>query len=66
MIHPTKADIGRAVRYCARQPGAVPEDGVLTDFNEYLAFVRYGKDRHGKGTTFADLEWIGQKTGSSA
>lgn len=61
MIKPTKADVGRAVRYCARHPGAVPEDGVLVEINELYAFVRYGRDQHAKATTFGDLDWIGRK-----
>lgn len=56
-IEPKRADIGRAVEYCAGYPGARPEPGVLEEFNAYVAFVRYGQDQHGKATAFTDLRW---------
>jgi|GEM_PF-1317531 len=57
MIDPHSHDIGRAVVYLAHHPGAKPEDGVITSFNEYCVFVRYRGDAHSKGTRREDLEW---------
>ena len=58
MIAPTKADIGRTVEYRDRSRlAAIPVQGVMTEFNDHYAFVRYGADKHGKATTFADLDW---------
>lgn len=58
MIDPTDADVGRAVVYTGnRYPGGVPEEGVITSFNAHAVFVRYGSDKHSKGTNRADLEW---------
>ena len=58
MINPSEADIGRAVVYTGnRYPGGKPEQGVITSFNDYAVFVRYGADKGSKGTSRADLEW---------
>ena len=58
MIEPTEDDIGRAVVYTGnRYPGGKLEEGVITSFNDYLVFVRYGADKGSKGTSRADLEW---------
>ena len=58
MIEPVKADIGRAVIYTGnRYPGGKTEEGVITSFNDYAVFVRYGADKHSKGTSRQDLEW---------
>ena len=55
---PVKADIGRAVIYTGnRYPGGKTEEGVITSFNDYAVFVRYGADKHSKGTSRQDLEW---------
>jgi hypothetical protein len=59
MIEPTEDDIGRAVVYTGnRYPGGKLEEGVITSFNRYAVFVRYGADRGSKGTQRADLEWV--------
>ena len=59
MIEPTKDDIGRAVIYTGnRYPGGKSEEGVITSFNDHAVFVRYGADKHSKGTSRADLEWV--------
>jgi hypothetical protein len=58
MIVPTKDDIGRAVIYTGnRYPGGELEEGVITSFNDHTVFVRYGADKHSKGTLRTDLEW---------
>lgn len=57
MIEPTERDIGCGVVYRARHPGAAPEDGIITSFNDICVFVRYGSDAHSKGTKREDLEW---------
>lgn len=57
MIDPTQDDIGRAVVYLAHHPGAVREEGVITSFNHYTVFVRYGADKGSKGTSREELEW---------
>lgn len=56
---PTNADIGRAVIYTGnRYPGGKLEEGVITSFNSYCVFVRYGADKGSKGTSRKDLEWV--------
>jgi hypothetical protein len=58
MIEPTEEDIGRAVVYTGnRYPGGKLEEGVITSFNDYRVFVRYGADQGSKATSRADLEW---------
>jgi hypothetical protein len=59
MIEPTKDDIGRAVVYTGnRYPGGKLEEGVITSFNDYRVFVRYGSDKASKSTSREDLEWV--------
>jgi hypothetical protein len=59
MIEPTSADIGRAVVYTGnRYPGGKLEEGVITSFNDYRVFVRYGSDKNSKSTAREDLEWL--------
>ena len=59
MINPTQGDIGRSVVYTGnRHPDGRLEEGVITSFNEATVFVRYGADKHSKGTARADLEWV--------
>ena len=67
MIDPTRDDIGRRVVY-RPFPGAVCEEGTITDMNtDYAAhdagrphavFVRYGNDTHSEATRLAHLEWV--------
>ena len=45
MIDPTRDDIGRRVVY-RPFPGAVCEEGTITDMNTDYVFVRYGNDTH--------------------
>ncbi len=33
------------------------EDVVITSFNDFCVFVRYGSDKGSKGTSRTDLEW---------
>jgi hypothetical protein len=54
MINPTLEDIGRKVVYT----GYRPEEGVITSFNEFYVFVRYGRDTTSKGTQRRDLEYV--------
>jgi hypothetical protein len=62
MIEPTETDIGRVVVYIGyRYPGGKLEEGVITSFNRYTVFVRYGADKGSKGTARADLEWTREK-----
>ena len=59
MIEPTNDDIGRAVVYTGnRYPGGKLEEGVITSFNDYRVFVRYGSDKGSKSTSREDLEWL--------
>lgn len=30
---------------------------MITSFNNYCVFVRYGADKHSKGTSRKDLDW---------
>jgi len=57
MIEPTIADIGRTVIYTPRHSGAKLEEGVISSFNDCCVFVRYGADKHSKGTARSDLSW---------
>jgi hypothetical protein len=58
MIEPTKADLGRTVRYIGnRFPGGQPELGILTSINPGFCFVRYGASATSQATRRADLEW---------
>jgi hypothetical protein len=58
MIEPTEADIGRAVLYTGnRYVGGKTERGVITGFNHWTVFVRYGSDAQAKATSREDLEW---------
>jgi hypothetical protein len=59
MIEPTKDDIGRAVVYTGnRFPGGRLEEGIITSFNDYRVFVRYGSDKGSKSTSRENLEWV--------
>jgi hypothetical protein len=58
MIEPTEADIGRSVLYTGnRFVGGKTERGVITGFNHWTVFVRYGSDAHAKATGRENLEW---------
>jgi hypothetical protein len=58
MIEPTETDIGRSVIYTGDSyRSGQPEEGVITSFNDYAVFVRYGADKHSKGTSRTYLEW---------
>lgn len=59
MIEPKLEDIGRAVIY--KQPHLPKgESGVITSFNKYYVFVRYGSDIQSKGTYRRHLSWAGK------
>ncbi len=56
MINPGALDIGRVVIYRMAHTGE-EEEGVITSFNDYCVFVRYGRDTGSKGTRREDLNW---------
>ncbi len=59
MINPKEEDIGRTVIYKSSHWASnnPPETGIITSFNEYVVFVRYGSDKHSKATLKADLSY---------
>jgi len=57
MINPTEKDINRIVIYRREFSQCECRFGVITSFNDYYVFVRYGEDRPSKGTCRKDLEW---------
>lgn len=59
MIDPEQKDIGRKAIYRERSGFriGVVEEGVITSYNDYFVFVRYGNDTHAKATRRGDLEW---------
>jgi hypothetical protein len=62
MIEPTEADIGRTVLYTGnRFVGGKTERGVITGFNHWTVFVRYGADAQAMATSREDLEWESMK-----
>ena len=56
-IDPTRGDIGRQVVY-RTAPNFEPEEGVITSFNDYAVFVRYGSSIISQATDRKDLEWM--------
>jgi hypothetical protein len=56
MINPTIDDIGRKVNY--RDRSGYSREGVITSFNEFYVFVRYGNDCTSKGTQRRNLEYV--------
>lgn len=58
MIDPTEKDVGRSVVYRDKAHPSEPDEGVITQFNDYGVFVRYGSDKHSKLTSRVDLEWV--------
>ncbi|MCJ2092991.1 hypothetical protein MKK67_10840 [Methylobacterium sp. J-072] len=57
MIALTPSDIGRTVAYRDR-PGVVPERGIVTSFDRFFVYVRYGADLHSRATKASHLEWV--------
>jgi hypothetical protein len=65
MINPTFDDIGRMVVYKSRfarkradgQFEPAGEEGVITSFNPYFVFVRYGMGSTSAATRREDLNW---------
>jgi hypothetical protein len=57
MINPSLDDIGRKVVYRDRGGAIPPEEGVVTSFNDFYVFARYGRDCTSKGAHRRDLEW---------
>jgi len=56
MIDPKPEDVGRVVLY----QGGRPDDrdrGVVTSFNDYFVFVRYGASAYSAATRREDLTW---------
>ena len=56
-IDPTREDIGRHVVY-RTAPNFEPYEGVITSFNDYAVFVRYGASVTSQATNRNDLEWV--------
>lgn len=57
MISPTNEDIGRKVIYRDFSGRGKIEEGVITSFNDYYVFVRYGANTTSAATSRGDLEW---------
>jgi hypothetical protein len=57
MIAPTPSDIGRTVAYRDR-PNTDPELGIVTSFDRFFVFVRYGADPYSRATKASHLEWV--------
>lgn len=57
MIIPNQKDVGRLVIYQRESSQTGCRFGIITSFNDYCVFVRYGEDQHSKGTRREDLEW---------
>jgi hypothetical protein len=57
MINPTKDDIGRSVIYRRDSPRGETEEGVITSYNDFCVFVRYGANKHSQSTLREDLDW---------
>lgn len=57
MVDPKETDIGRIVVYTGNHNGPL-EQGVITSFNEYGVFVRYGLGTTSQLTSRRDLEWV--------
>ena len=57
-IKPTDADVGRAVVY-RTAPQYLPEQGVITSFNDKYVFVRYGAKINSEATDPSDLDFLG-------
>lgn len=55
MINVTEEDIGRKVVYRIGKDNE--ETGVITSYNDYGVFVRYGNNTGSQSTHRADLEW---------
>ncbi len=62
MIEPVEADLGRKVVYHSAG-GEVTEEGVITSFNDYFVFVRYGNERLSKATRRERLYWAEVRDG---
>mgnify|MGYP006921359918 CR=1 FL=1 len=57
MINPTLEDIGKPVVYSPVLGGR--QEGVITSFNDYCIFVRYGVSVTSQATFREDLFWKG-------
>ena len=57
MIDPTPEDIGRKVIYRDLGGRGKIEEGVITSFNGWFVFVRYGENTTSQATMRVDLEW---------
>ena len=65
MIAPSPADIGRTVAY-RDSSEAVPEVGIITSFDWFFVFVRYGGEPHSRATKASHLEWVGSALPASS
>lgn len=59
MIEPIDKDIGRRVTY--RPIVGDVQEGIITSFNDYCIFVRYGTSVTSQATFREDLFWNGDK-----
>lgn len=57
MINPTNLDINRSVIYKTWN-NQTTEEGVITSFNHFYIFVRYGSDKQSKATKRENLQWV--------
>ena len=56
MISVSDKDIGRKVIYNSGHD-VKQEEGVITSFNRFYVFVRYGDETQSKATSREDLFW---------
>ena len=54
-MKPEDAKVGMWVVYNGGPPGAKPEDGILTSWNDHYAFVRYNNMGCSQATNWDDL-----------
>lgn len=59
MIEPTLKDIGREVIF--RPIEASIQYGVITSFNDFCVFVKYGTSVTSQASFREDLFWIGEE-----
>ncbi len=57
MIEPTEKDIGRKVIYQGGHPDD-KQEGVITSYNDYCVFVRYGSSVISQATFRQDLKYL--------
>lgn len=60
MINPTEKDIGRNVVYQSSHWSnrEIKKEGIITNFNETMVFVKYEPNTQPKATLRSDLTWL--------